>query len=123
MEDETGHREVDLRSSEVASGLIDNLIVLLRGDLEGLRERYRVSFSVHEGVWELDLEPKSRVVRSLISRTTFHGRGFGLLSMETVETSGDRTLAVFSDVETGLDIKPEELEQIFSLEPSPNGAP
>ena len=118
FEDETGHRVMDLGSSGVAQALTGSLMVLLRGDIAELHERYRVSFRSPENGWRLDLEPRSRKVRALIAVTTFRGRGASLLSMETVETNGDRTLALLRDVETRVELDAAELDKLFSLAPA-----
>jgi outer membrane lipoprotein-sorting protein len=121
--DETGHRTLDLVSSEVAQALIGTLMVVLRGDLPALQSRCSVEFRVQGNAWQLDLEPRSRAVRELIANTRFRGRGWMIHSMETQETNGDRSLALLLDVEVGVELAPEELERIFSLEPPPRDAP
>jgi outer membrane lipoprotein-sorting protein len=112
----TGHQEVDLESSEVASHLVGNLVVLLRGDLPGLLARYHVALSDDSREWVLELEPRSSVVRKLIASIRIKGSGVGLVEMETRESSGDKTVMRFSQVETGVDFAAAELERIFSLE-------
>jgi outer membrane lipoprotein-sorting protein len=114
--DPTGHQEVDLESSEVASHLVGNLVVLLRGDLPGLLTRHHVTLHGDSQGWVLELEPRSRVVRSMIESIRIKGNGVGLLEMETRESSGDKTIMRFSQVETGVDFAAAELERIFSLE-------
>ena len=113
--DETGHQVVDLGSSELARHLIDNLVVLLRGDLVVLRARYSVSFASDGRDWVLDLKPRSRIVREIIEWVRFKGR-IGLTEMETRQVGGDTTVTVLSEVETGFDFTPTEFERIFSLE-------
>ena len=115
--DETGHRTFDLNSSEVAQALVGNLMVVLRGDLKSLRALYSIDFEVEDGHWTLDLEPRSRALRGIIERVRFTGRGRELHAMETRGSNGDRTIATFSDIETGLDWETSELERIFSFEP------
>jgi len=119
--DETGYQMIDLGSSEVARHLVGNLVILLRGDLATLRARYSVSFGSDGQDWVLDLEPRSRIVRGIVEWVRVKGR-IGLTEMETRQAGGDTTVTVFSDVETGLDFTPTELERIFSLE-DPDDAP
>jgi outer membrane lipoprotein-sorting protein len=116
--DETGSRVVDLRSSEVARSLVDNLRILLRGDLLALRKRYDARYETDGGSWMLDLKPRSRHLRAVIERIRVTGRGPVLQSLETRETSGDRSVILLSRVETHLDFEPAELEWIFSLGPT-----
>ena len=113
--DQTGHQELDIGSSEVASHLVGNLIVLLRGDLPGLLARYRAVIRDDDPEWVLELEPRSHVVRSMIEFIRVRGRGAELIEMETRESSGDKTITSFSQVETGFDFAPAELNRIFSL--------
>ena len=113
--DETGSQTLDLGSSGAARTLIGGLMVLLRGDLAALRERYRVAFRVTGREWELDLEPRDRAARALVERTLVRGKDAELTSMETRETSGDATITEFRDVDTGIAFEDAELERIFSL--------
>jgi outer membrane lipoprotein-sorting protein len=115
FDNQTGHQEVDIESSEVASHLVGNLVVLLRGDLHGLLARYHVALRDDSQEWVLELEPRSRVVRSMIEFIRVRGRGAELIEMETRESSGDKTITRFSQVETGIDFAPAELNRIFSL--------
>ncbi len=116
MRDETGHRVVDLEGSRVARHFVDNLRVLMRGDLAGLRSRYEIGFHADGTHWQLRLEPRSRVVRRIVEQVSVEGRGAELISMENLETNGDRISTVFFEVETGLDFSPTEHERLFSLE-------
>ncbi len=113
--DETGYQVVDLGSSEVARHLVGNLVILLRGDLATLRARYSLSFGSDGQDWVLDLEPRSRIVRRIVEWVRVKGRT-GLTEMKTRQAGGDTTVTIFSDVETGFDFTPTELERIFSLE-------
>ncbi len=114
--DETGTRALDLGSGDVARSITGNLMVLLRGDLRGLRERYTIAFTSGGQSWQLDLEPRPKAVRAIIEGISFSGTGRVHAAMETRETNGDTTLVVFSRVETQLALSPEEFERIFSLE-------
>jgi len=116
IEDETGARTFDLGSSEIARSLIGNLIVLLRGDLPGLRKRYVIEFSSDGERWQLDLKPRSKALRAMIEGIRFAGAGRTLETMETRETNGDISLSVFSSVETQLALTHQEFERIFSLD-------
>jgi hypothetical protein len=120
--DETGHQQLTLGSNDVARHFVDNLVVLLRGDLQGLRSRYAVAFRSEDAGWEITLEPRSETVRDVIEWIRFAGRGDHLTRLETLETSGDRTVTVFGEVEPDRVFPPAELDRIFSLEETA-GAP
>jgi len=116
IEDETGARTFDLGSSEIAQSLVGNLIVLLRGDLSGLRERYTIEYTSGGRRWQLDLKPRSKALRVMIEGIRFSGAGWTLEEMETRETNGDISLLVFSGVETQLALTQQEFERIFSID-------
>jgi len=116
LRDETGRQVLDLGSSDFAHHFIDNLGGLLRGNLAALRKRNSVGFRSTGGEWVLELVPRSRTVRRVVERIEFEGRDDKLARMETQETSGDRTVTVFSEVQTGLEFDPNELERIFSVD-------
>ncbi|MBW2493314.1 MAG: outer membrane lipoprotein carrier protein LolA [Deltaproteobacteria bacterium] len=122
ISDETGQRVFDLDTSEVARALVGNLMVVFRGDLEALRERYSISFESAAESWTLDLEPRSRALRSVIERVHFAGEGQNLLAMETREPNGDRTVVKFSEIEVGVSWQQRDLDEIFSIDP-PDTAP
>jgi outer membrane lipoprotein-sorting protein len=115
--DETGQREFDFSTSEVARALVGNLMIVFRGDLESLRARYSISFDSDGENWTLDLEPRSRALRGIIDRIRFTGRSRELSAMETRESNGDRTVMRFSELEIGLSWARGDLERIFSLDP------
>ena len=120
--DETGHQQLTLGSNNVARHFIDHLVTLLRGDLPGLRSRYIVAFRSEDTGWELTLEPRSEAVRGGVEWIRFDGRGDHLPRLETLETSGDRTVTIFGEVEPNRVFPPAELDRIFSLE-EPASAP
>ena len=117
LADETGHQVFDINTSEVARALIGNQMAVFRGDLESLKAQYSISFDSDGENWTLDLEPRSRAVRSIVERIRFTGRGRELSAMETRESNGDRTIMKFSEIETGLSWEQKELDTIFSLDP------
>lgn len=119
VEDETGRRSVDLRSSDVAYSLISNIMVLLRGDLPALRERYDVQFASEGSAWQLDLEPRSATLRGLIVRVRVKGVGGRVTEMETLESNGDATHASFSNVETGVDFGDDANSRVFRFDSDP----
>ena len=115
--DETGQRVFDFSTNEIAQALVGNLMVVFRGDLKSLRERYSISFDSNEESWTLDLEPRSRAWRSIIERVQFTGKDRGLAAMETREPNGDRTIMKFSEIEIGLSWEQEDLDRVFSVDP------
>jgi outer membrane lipoprotein-sorting protein len=117
--DETGKRSVDLRSSDVAYSLISNIMVLLRGDLSALRERYEIGFAADGEAWQLDLQPRASDLRAIIERVRVKGVGATVSEMVTLETNGDATHAAFSNVETGVDFEADANRGVFAIDPPP----
>jgi outer membrane lipoprotein-sorting protein len=117
LRDETGQRVFDFSTNEIAQALVGNLMVVFRGDLKLLRERYAISFDSNAEHWTLDLEPRARALRSIIERVQFVGKGRDLAAMETREPNGDRTIMKFSEIEIGLSWEPRDLDRIFSVDP------
>lgn len=122
LRDSIGTRTVDLDSSDLARELVSSFAVLLRGDFAALTALYDAEFYLKEGhgspltsAWTLDLKPRSVEIRDLIQRTRVKGLENRLTSMETLEKNGDRTLMLFSAVETGVEFDDEELKALFSL--------
>ncbi|MBW2232327.1 MAG: outer membrane lipoprotein carrier protein LolA [Deltaproteobacteria bacterium] len=116
FEGETGRHELDLASSDIARGLVGNLMVMLRGDLAELRARYAITYEAEGERWQLDLVPRSRDLRALVELVRVTGVGERLMGMETRETNGDATVTRFSEVESGLDFDADGSENVFSLE-------
>lgn len=114
IRDETGEQRADLAADDVARQLVDNLAVLLRGDLEALRSRYSTRASFDGDTWSLELEPRSRLLARIVESIRVEGTGATLERMELRETNGDTTVTEFFDVETGLSFAPGELERLFS---------
>jgi len=122
LRDRTGSKTIDLESSELARELVSSFAVLLRGDLAALNAEYEVDLYSRKGQdpllaspWILDLKPRSSEISIFIERTRVEGLKNKLTSMETLEKNGDRTLMVFSAVETGLEFDDEQLEHLFSF--------
>jgi outer membrane lipoprotein-sorting protein len=116
FEDETGRRELDLASSDVARSLVSNLMVMLRGDLPELRARYAITYGAEGKRWQLDLVPRSRDLRALVELVRVTGLDERLLGIETRETNGDATVTHLSEVESGLDFDADGSENVFLLE-------
>lgn len=113
FQDETGTQTLELGSSEVARAMVGNVMVLMRGDLDALRKDYEIRFDVADGLWNLDLEPRDRIVKQMIERLRVTGSEGQLIRMETVETSGDITRTEFLDVKVGFDYSDSSRDEIF----------
>lgn len=118
LSDETGYRELDLGRSAVARSMVANLMVLLRGDLSGLRDQYTVSYAVGGDTWELVLEPRDESLGAIVDRVRASGVGRNLTGIETVETNGDSTSSKLFDVVVGVDFSTPAQARVFSFGPA-----
>jgi outer membrane lipoprotein-sorting protein len=121
IRDETGTRMLDLGASRTAQGLVDHLMVVLRGDLPELRDRYTVTFTSDASAWRLELVPRDRRVRAMIARIEFVGSGWMLESMSTYQTNGDTTHSLFSAIEMGVELSEGQRREMFSVEEATAG--
>jgi len=116
IRDETGIRRLDLSHNAAAEGLVDNLMIVLRGDLVALRDRFEIDYTSDGARWRLALTPLSRAVRALIEEIAFEGAGARLISMSTLETNGDRSDLDFDRVDLNVVLDPGERAALLSLE-------
>ncbi len=111
--DALGVEELDLAAQPRARRLVDQLTVLLRGDLEALHEAYEARFSSENATWQLDLTPRDVVAREVIGRVSLRGERERLEEMQFIDASGDRTRTRFHNVDARYVFGEEELRQIF----------
>jgi len=121
MRDATGETRLSLRESEVARGLVRGIAVVLRGDVETLRARYRVELRPAPPGWVLELEPRDARLGRLVESLVVHGAGAQIRRIVVHEEGGDRTETVFTEVETGVRFAPDERGRLFLLEGPPAG--
>lgn len=117
--DETGEDALDLGESPVAREIVENLVVLFRGDLPALRERYAVRFEAEEERWTLRLEPRAAPLADYVERVVLRGEGRALREMVWRETDGDRTITTFTRVEADRPLSAAERRRAF---PAPEDA-
>jgi len=116
LHDATPGSRLDLGSHPMSRQLVDNVMVVLAGDLATLRQRYDLSFAADEEGWLLRLTPRARAMRRLVAAIELAGRGNALERMEVQESGGDRTVTRFFDVETGVAFSGSESDRLFALD-------
>jgi len=119
IHDPSAGAPIDLGGSRMAREMVDNVMVVLSGDLPTLRRRYDLSFGADAEGWQLRLQPRSRAVRRFVEAIELAGRGDALDRMEVRETGGDRTVTRFFEVETGIEFTEGERERVFALDAAP----
>ena len=112
-------RVLDLSESAMARGFVENFVVLWSGDLEALRERYRVGFDADASGWELTLTPRDATLGRVIETISLRGSSETLREIETREVDGDRTLMILETVDRDHVFGTDELEKLFPASPLP----
>jgi outer membrane lipoprotein-sorting protein len=117
VSDEASGDVIDLAGDPVAKLFVDNFVVLFRGDLGALRERYAVRFTSDGDAWSLTLTPRSAPIDRFIASIELSGRGSVMRSMRMDERDGDRVTTTFEDVDVDHHFSDEEIARLFA----PNG--
>lgn len=122
MEDETGHKALDLSASPVARQMIDSFVVLFNGNEERLRQLYEADFTVDGTAWKLHLTPRSSPLSRMIESFDLTGSGPHIDRMVAVEPDGDRTVTTFGETDASHRFGDGELAELFGDAP-PAGNP
>lgn len=112
--DETGGEAIDLSGDPVARLVVENFIVLFRGDVAALRERYEVDFHADATTWTLSLTPRRAPVDRFVARIELRGEGRVLRSMLLLERDGDQAETFFEEVDVDHHFSPAEIERLFA---------
>jgi hypothetical protein len=113
-------RTLDLAASPTLRALVDGIRLVLAGDVDALRESFRVDFEAPieggaPGSWRIHLEPLHAPVRDLIASIEIAGRDQTPRELRVVERGGDETRTRFSEVRTDRRFGDEELATIFQV--------
>ena len=119
IEDGLGVEEIDLGAQRTAKQFVDQLLVLFRGDLAGLRRDYEVGFEGDTRAWSLRLVSKSVRVRQLIREVMLRGRADHLDEMVVSGSGGEVTRTTYQRVATDRPFRAEELAVLFPAQGSP----
>ena len=85
-------RVISLREQPAAGALVASLRATLAGDRAELERHYKVALSGSRASWTLSLTPRNAQVRRQVESITINGAGPRIERIESVETSGDRSL-------------------------------
>jgi outer membrane lipoprotein-sorting protein len=85
-------RVVSLREQPAAGALVASVRATLAGDLGELERHYKVELSGARAAWSLRLVPRDPRVGRYVEAITLAGAAARILRVETLETSGDRSL-------------------------------
>jgi outer membrane lipoprotein carrier protein len=115
VEEGTKTKEIDVGSNPVVRGFIQSFVMLLAGDLSGLKKLYALKFTEKNGAWILILEPKASSVKNLIKRISLKGSGTVLQSMRIDEASGDYSVSICSKVNPQRKYTADEIGKYFKI--------
>lgn len=85
-------RVVSLREQPTAGALVAAVRATLAGDLGELKRHYEAELEGARAAWRLRLVPRDRQVRRYVASITLAGADTRVQRIESVETSGDRSL-------------------------------
>jgi hypothetical protein len=120
MEDALGVEEVDLAARPVARRFVEQLLLLFRGDLAGLRREYEVAFQAEGSLWSLRLVPRDGRVRKLIREVTLRGDAGRLAEMVLAGSEGELTRTTYGRVVTDRAFGADEIKALFPARGSPS---
>jgi hypothetical protein len=120
IEDALGVEEIDLAAQPVARRFVDQLLLLFRGDLSGLRREYEVAFDAQGERWTLRLTSRSRQLRQLVREVTLRGEAGHLDEMVVAGADGDLTRTTYARVVSDRVFSPDELAALFPAQGSPS---
>ncbi|MCK4588063.1 MAG: outer membrane lipoprotein carrier protein LolA [Gammaproteobacteria bacterium] len=93
-DDETENQIVNLERIPILYAYITALRGTLSGDIESVREFFKIMFSSTNPHWKLTLTPKSESINKLIKSLIISGENENVLRITINETSGDSTITM-----------------------------
>jgi hypothetical protein len=114
--DDTGHKDVDLRSRPDIKTFVESFVHVVAGNYDALSSIYKLSFTPEgDDPWLLTLEPTSETLAKLVTRLEIRGRGYAVETIRVLEAAGDSTEIVLSDVDPEREFTAEERQKLFGL--------
>lgn len=112
-----GIESVDLERDPGLRRFAEELVVLLRGDLAALRDRYSLEFTPKGERWILLLTPRGNAARRFVASIVLAGRGAQLESLEISQPDGSVTHTWFSEFENDRPLSEDVLHRFFGTPP------
>jgi outer membrane lipoprotein-sorting protein len=85
-------RVISLREQPAAGALVAAVRATLAGDLAQLERHYKADFEGSRAAWRLRLVPRDAQLKRLVESITLTGADTRVQRIESLETSGDRSL-------------------------------
>ena len=109
--------EVDLEANPVVRDYVNSFLLILVGDRVALVMGWRMEISVHAESWEMTLQPMSEPIKKTIREMTLRGKGAVIQWVKLVETTGDETVTLFSDINPSRRYSQAEIDRTFRIPP------
>lgn len=114
--DESGKKDIDLRSRPDIKTFVESFVHVVAGDYDALAKVYKLSFaSEGDDAWLLTLVPTSETLSKLVKKLEIRGRGFAPHTILVLEAAGDSTEIVLNSVDPEREFTAEERERLFGL--------
>jgi hypothetical protein len=114
--DDTGHKDVDLRSRPDIQTFVSSFVHVVAGDYDALAKVYKLSFAAEgDEAWLLTLAPTSDTLSKLVKKLEIRGSGYAVQSIRVLEAGGDSTEIELSAVDPKREFTVEERERLFGL--------
>lgn len=93
-------RTLVLQDYPVVWAFVESIRSTLAGDLQTLNRFYRVGLEGGESQWRLVLRPSEPKMREMVSEIRLSGSGNRIVTIEVLETEGDRSVMTISGEES-----------------------
>ena len=87
-----GRRQFSLNGYPLIRAFVEAIRATLAGDLQTLERYYQVQLQGQTTDWTLRLVPIDKEIADYVTAIIIHGQGNRVLSIETLEAGGDRSL-------------------------------
>jgi hypothetical protein len=114
--DDSGKKDVDLRSRPDIQTFVGSFVHVVAGDYDALTKVYKLSFaSEGDDAWLLTLVPTSETLSKLVTKLEIRGKGFAPHTIRVLEAAGDSTEIALHSVDPEREFTADERERLFGL--------
>jgi len=108
-------QRIDLASEPLARAFVDGFLLLLSGDVSGIRAAYEVRLEAEpsDERWRIELLPRAEEARAAITSLEMWGAGSKPEGLALRLTSGDEIRTRFVSIDAARSFSPSELEELF----------
>ena len=95
---EKGRHQLSLDDYPAIRAFVESFRATLAGDTTTLERYYRVLLTGDAAAWRLHLEPRESEMAEIIEAIFIQGEGDRILTIETQETNGDRSVMTITPI-------------------------